>query len=149
MLRTKAWFERGVSSFSFAATRGGEGVKPSCHVDHVAAWDTRAQRSARLAGEPARSLSGTAATTAAVRVRCASSAEARTPDSFFFGGRGLCDLETADPASAKGRPSAHHWVRFPSQKRITGRIVLKWQSARVDNSVDAMGGCGFASRHVH
>lgn len=51
-------------------------------------------------------------------------------------------------AVSKGRLSAHHWVRFPSQKRITGHIALKWQSTRVDNGVDAMGGCGFESRCV-
>lgn len=37
----------------------------------------------------------------------------------------MCDPETRWLSqSATGRPSAHHWVRFPSQKRITGHIAL-------------------------
>ena len=52
-------------------------------------------------------------------------------------------------AQAAARLKAYHWVRFPSQKRITGRIALKWQSTRrVDNDVGAVGGCGFESRCV-
>lgn len=58
-------------------------VKISCHVDRVATWATQVRKCVHLAGELARSHSATAATTAAVAVRCASSVEARTPDYPF------------------------------------------------------------------
>lgn len=52
-------------------------------------------------------------------------------------------------AVSKGRLSAHHWVRFPSQKRITGRIAsigrapvsttvsAQWESAGSSPAVSA------------
>ena len=53
-------------------------------------------------------------------------------------------------AQAAARLKAYHWVRFPSQKRITGHIALNGRApARcVDNDVGATGGCGFESRCV-
>lgn len=39
-------------------------------------------------------------------------------------------------AVSKGHLSAHHWVRFPSQKRITGRIALNGR-APVSTTVSA------------
>lgn len=55
-------------------------METSCHVDRVATWATQVRKRVHLAGELARSHSATAATTAAVRVKCASSAEAETLD---------------------------------------------------------------------
>ena len=81
----------------------------------------------------------------------APSAMARgSPGSLNFGGRGLCDLETADSTVSKGRPSAPGLIRPAGRPEKNHRThSSKWQSTRrVDNDVGAVGGCGFKSRCV-
>ena len=50
-------------------------------------------------------------------------------------------------AVSKGHLSAHHWVRFPSQKRITGRIALNGR-APVSTTVSAQWESAGSSRCV-
>ena len=66
---------RGGQLFSF-----GKEVKTSCRANRALAWATRARKHVRLAGEPARSHSAIAVTTAAGRGKSASSAEAEIPN---------------------------------------------------------------------